>query len=234
MCKSPLENLTTPRKWAVINALLCDRASEIIASHFQGRGRLDSGPESPESTSRRPRKTAAGCRALVFLFLFISIGFNALAQTPPSEYQIKAAFLFNFAKFVEWPPETFPQTNSPIVVGVLGKNVFGNDLEKTIRDKTINNHPFRFLEVTSAEEAAHCHILFISPSEKDNLPKIVDSLHNASVLTVSETDEFLKAGGMINFMIVDSKIRFQISDQAARKARLRISSKLLSLAVANR
>jgi hypothetical protein len=234
MCKSPPENLTTLGKWAVINALLCDRASEIIASHFQGRGRLDSGPESPERTSRRLRKTAAGGSALVLLLFFISLGFNALAQTQPSEYQIKAAFLFNFAKFVEWPPDVFPGTNSPIVVGVLGNNVFGNDLEKTIRDKTINNHPFRFLEVTSVTEAAHCQILFISPSEKDNLRKIVDNLHNASVLTVSETDEFIKAGGMINFMIVDSKIRFQISDNAARKARLRISSKLLSLAVPNR
>jgi hypothetical protein len=223
-----------PRKWAVINALLCDRASEIIASHFQGRGRLNLGLENPGHTSRQPRKTAAGRTILALLLFFIGLAFNTLAQAPPSEYQIKAAFLFNFAKFVEWPPGAFPETNSPIVVGVLGNNVFGDELEKTIRDKTINNHPFQFLEVTSAAEATHCHILFISPSEKDNLRKIVDNLHNASVLTVSETDGFIPAGGMINFLIVNSKIRFQINDKAARNARLRISSKLLSLAVPSR
>ena len=166
--------------------------------------------------------------------LIISFEFNGLAEDQPTEYQIKAAFLFNFAKFVDWPPETFPETNSPIVIGVLGKNVFGKDLENTIRDKTVNNHHFEFVAVTSAKEAIRCHILFISPSEKDNVKKIVDSLHNASVLTVSETDEFIKAGGMVNFVIQDDKVRFQISDDAAKKAGLRISSKLLSLAARNR
>lgn len=168
------------------------------------------------------------------LLFCLFLAFGAQAQSQPTEYQIKAAFLFNFAKFVEWPPEAFAETNSPIVVGVLGKNVFGTDLETIIRDKTVNNRRFEFKNFSSASEAAHCHILFISPSEKENLKKIVEGLNKASVLTVSETDQFIQAGGMINFFLQDSKIRFQISDDAAKKAGLKISSKLLSLAASPR
>lgn len=163
----------------------------------------------------------------------IGFAFKGSAQEQPTEYQIKAAFLFNFAKFVDWPSEAFSATNSPIVIGVFGKNVFGSDLENTIRDKTVNNRRFQFITVTSAVEATNCHILFISPSEKENFKKILDGLHNACVLTVSETDQFIKTGGMVNFVIEDNKIRFQINDGAAKKANLRISSKLLSLAARN-
>ena len=177
----------------------------------------------------RPRRFVRSLYLLFFTWI-ISLGFNGLAQEKPTEYQIKAAFMFNFAKFVDWPPEAFSATNSPIIIGIVGKNVFGSDLENTIRDKTVNNRRFQFIPVASSSEATNCHILFISPSEKDNLKKILEGLHNASVLTVSETDQFIKAGGMINFVIEDNKIRFQISDDAAKKARLRISSKLLSLA----
>jgi hypothetical protein len=190
-------------------------------------------PVARVNASCRRQPAAIGLFAVLFA-LIAGFGFNGFAQSQPTEYQIKAAFLFNFAKFVDWPPEAFPATNSPIVIGVMGKNVFGNDLEKTIRDKTVNNRRFEFVAVSSATEAIRCHILFISPSEKDNLKKIVDSLHNASVLTVSETDQFIDAGGMINFLIQDDKIRFQISDAAAKKAGLQISSKLLSLAAHNR
>lgn len=159
---------------------------------------------------------------------------NCLAQEQHSEYEVKAAFLFNFAKFVEWPASAFATTNSPIVIGILGKNVFGEHLEKTIHDRKVNNRSFQFRTFQSVSEATNCHILFISASEKSDYPNIVSALHNASVLTVSEADGFLKAGGMINFLLEENNIRFQISDEAAKKARLKISSKLLSLAVAAR
>jgi hypothetical protein len=202
-----VEHLTLAGKWAVIKATLCDRQTEIISTCLN-----------------------AVKRAFFLLCVIICFGLRGFAQENPSEYQLKAAFLFNFAKFVEWPPQAFPETNSPIVIGVLGTNVFGSDLERTIRNKTVNNHPFQFKEFTSATEAIHCHILFVSPSEKDRLRQIVEALHNASVLTVSETDQFLTAGGMINFTIENNKIRFQINDEHAKKAGLKISSKLLSLA----
>jgi len=165
------------------------------------------------------------------IFVLESAGFAQ--EVSPSEYQIKAAFLYNFAKFVEWPTQAFAGPDSPIVIGVLGKNVFGDNLARTIRNKVINDHPFEFKEYRSVKEATNCHILFISASEKEHLPKILKALRGASVLTVSETDQFIEMGGMINFVIEDNRIHFQINDDAARRAGLKISSKLLSLAVHN-
>lgn len=167
----------------------------------------------------------------IFIAAFIGLITNSLAQEKPSEYEVKAAFLFNFAKFVEWPPEAFADTNSPIVIGILGENVFGKSLEKIINDRKVNSRGFQFRNFDSATEATNCQILFISASKKNDFAKIVSGLHSASVLTVSETDGFLKAGGMINFLFEGNNVRFQISDDAAKKAGLKISSKLLSLAV---
>ena len=152
-------------------------------------------------------------------------------ESPPSEYQLKAAFLFNFAKFAEWPSEAFTNATSPIVIGVLGTNRFVSDLEQTVRNKTINNRLLLVREIQSPTEATNCHILFISASEK-RLPEIFAALRGASVLTVGdETEGFIEAGGMINLVVYEKKIRFQINNDAARNARLKISSKLLSLAV---
>jgi len=168
---------------------------------------------------------------VLVLSLMFAAGLTGFAQgPPPSEYQIKAAFLYNFAKFVQWPPQAFAGPGSPMVIGVLGDNVFGDDLERTIRHKTINSHPFQFQEFHSVKEATHCQILFISPSERKRLPKILNDLRGTSVLTVSETDHFIEAGGMINFDIEDNEVHFQINNAAAEKAGLIISSKLLSLA----
>ena len=193
--------------------------------------------ESCGRTERLPAlkqpKNGFATRGLLLFCLYFCLAIHSLAQSQPTEYQIKAAFLFNFAKFVEWPAESFPTTNAPIVIGVLGKNDFGADLENTIRDKTVNNRVFKFKNFTTASEATNCHILFISSSEKDNFSRIMPGLNRASVLTVSETDGFIEAGGMINFTIQSNKTRFQINDDAAKGAGLKVSSKLLSLAVQN-
>ena len=173
------------------------------------------------------RATSILVLSLVWL---LSVGDGRAQESQPTEYQIKAAFLFNFAKFVEWPPEAFADANSPLVIGVLGENPFGDDLERTIRGKTINNRPLVIKEFRSPAEATNCHILFISTSEKQRLPEILKSLHGTSVLTVGETDRFTETGGMINFVTEGNKIRFQINVEAAKSAGLKVSSKLLSLA----
>lgn len=167
---------------------------------------------------------------MLLLISVFALRLSGLAQETAPEYQIKAAFLYNFAKFVEWPPQAFADAKSPIVIGVLGQNVFDNNLEKVIHGKTVNNRPFLFKEFHSVTEVTNCHILFISASEKEKLPKILASLQGKSVLTVSEMDQFIASGGMINFVIEDQKVHFQINDEAAKKAGLKISSKLLSLA----
>jgi hypothetical protein len=164
------------------------------------------------------------------LALLLAVSGVHAQEVQPSEYQLKAAFLFNFAKFVEWPEEAFSEPKAPIIIGVLGENPFGEQLEQTVRGKTINGRPFTVKELRSLPEARNCHILFISTSEKARLPAIFDSLRGASVLTVGEAENFTEAGGMINFVLEGGKIRFQVNDAAAKSAQLKISSKLLSLA----
>jgi hypothetical protein len=175
----------------------------------------------------RLRATSILGLSLVWL---LSVGDGRAQESQPTEYQIKAAFLFNFAKFVEWPPAAFAEATSPMVIGILGENPFRDDLERTIRGKTINNRPLVIKEFRSPAEATNCHVLFISTSEKQRLPEILKSLHGTSVLTVGETDRFTETGGMINFVAEGNKIRFQINEVAARNAGLKISSKLLNLA----
>lgn len=163
--------------------------------------------------------------------VLMAIGHSQAQDSPPSEYRLKAAFLFNFAKFVEWPPEAFAEKTSPFILGVLGDNPFGNELEQTVAGKKVNDYPITVQTFRTAAEATNCHILFISNSEKKRLPEIIQRLHGTAVLTVSETERFIETGGMINFVSENNKIRFQINDEAAKAAGLKISSKLLSLAV---
>ena len=166
----------------------------------------------------------------LWLVCLLAGGIGRAQESPPTEHQLKAAFLLNFAKFVEWPPAAFGDPTAPIVLGILGDNPFGIILEQTIRGKAINDRPLVVKEFHSAAEATNCHILFISPSEKARLPQILAGLHGASVLTVSELDRFTESGGMINFIRQGNKIRFQINETAAKTVSLKISSKLLSLA----
>ena len=163
--------------------------------------------------------------------LLMYIGSGRAQDVARSEYHLKAAFLFNFAKFIEWPPQAYANTDSPLVIGVLGDNPFGTALEETIRNKVIDGRTVVVKPIPSLSAATNCQILFISTSEKHRLKEILDSLRGSSVLTVGETDHFTEAGGMINFVLEGNKIRFQINDQTARGAKLKVSSKLLSLAL---
>jgi len=178
-------------------------------------------------------KTCTPVSTAVLLFSLICfLGWGAFAQdAAPTEYQIKAAFLYNFVKFVDWPPQSFATPSSPIVIGVLGENVFGDNLEQAVHDKIINNHPLQYKKFDSVAEATNCQVLFISASEKNRFPQILDTLRGRSILTVSESDRFIAAGGIINFVIVNNRVRFQINNESARKAGLTISSDLLNLAV---
>jgi len=169
---------------------------------------------------------------LVLGWFLLSGAGLACAQDPqPSEYQLKAAFLYNFAKFVEWPAAALPQNGSPFVIGILGENPFNDDLKKTVAGKKILDHPITVVPLPNITAATNCHILFISSSEKNRLPEIFQTLGQASVLTVGEMERFTQAGGIVNFVREGNKIRFEISDDAAKRAGLKISSKLLSLSV---
>jgi hypothetical protein len=170
--------------------------------------------------------------AVVLLFsVIVTVISNCQAQnSPPSRYQIEAAFIYNFARFVDWPTQAFSDASSPMIIGVFGKNRFGANLAQMINGKTIGSHPLQFRECASLADATNCQVLFISDSEESRFSKIISALGPASILTVSETDDFIDAGGMIDLRIVDDKMRFDINNSAAKSAGLTISSKLLSLA----
>jgi hypothetical protein len=166
-------------------------------------------------------------RCAIALGILFSTG--ALAQIA-DEYRVKAAFLFNFAKFVEWPPQAFKSSSAPVVIGVLGKNPFGSALVEAVAGKTLGGRAFEVREVADAQQAASCQIVFISSSERKRLGTLFTQIGNSAVLTVGETNNFAVDGGMINFKIVGESVRLQINVEAARKQKLRISAKLLSLA----
>lgn len=169
---------------------------------------------------------------LFFCLALLLAGAPVCAQAPqPSEYQLKAAFLFNFAKYIDWPAESFTNDKAPFLIGILGDNPFGSALEQIVAGKKINEHPITIQPLRAGTEGTNCHIIFVSSSEKKRLPEIMQSLHGAAVLTVGETEKFIETGGIINFVPEANKIRFQINDDAAKAAKLKISSKLLSLAV---
>jgi hypothetical protein len=146
------------------------------------------------------------------------------------EYRVKAAFLYNFAKFVEWPSQAFRNPSDPIVIGVLGKDPFGDALAEAVAGKTLGGRAFQIREVSDAQQAAGCQIVFVSASERKHLGPLFARIGNSAVLTVGETDNFAAEGGIINFKIDAGSVRLQINVEAARKQQLHISVKLLSLA----
>jgi hypothetical protein len=173
------------------------------------------------------------CSVTVLLPLGLLLVCSGRAQdSQPSEYEVKAAFIFNFAKFVEWPQGAFADTRSPFCIGVLGDGASSADLDRTVRGKTLNNRSVTVKRCRALDEARKCHVVFIEASEKRRLQEICSSLDTAAVLTVGETEGFIQSGGMISFFREGNKLRFEINNEAAKHAGLKVNSKLLSLAKA--
>jgi len=146
------------------------------------------------------------------------------------EYQVKAAFLYNFAKFVEWPALTFKTDKDPIRICVLGLDPFGTALADAVGGKTVLGRPFVLSDIASAGQVTDCQILFISSSERKHLRSIFAELRTTGILTVGETDGFAAEGGIVNFKLSDGRVHLEINIEAAEQAKLRINSSVLSLA----
>jgi hypothetical protein len=150
------------------------------------------------------------------------------AQTGDSrEYDIKAAFLFNFGQFVSWPADAFPDAGAPFVIGVLGEDPFGVTLDEIVAGEKVSNRPMTIERYHDVTEIRSCQILFISKSETPQLERIFQTLSGRSILTVGEVPGFADHSGIIRFMIVNNKLRLKINVSAARAAQLTISSQLL-------
>jgi len=146
------------------------------------------------------------------------------------EYKVKAAFLYNFPKFVEWPAHSFKGPADPIVIGVLGRNPFRDALAEALAGKTINGRPFQVRELSDASQAAGCQMIFVAASERKRITELLKEDAITGVLTIGETANFAEEGGVVNFKIEEGTVRLQINLEAARRQHLHISAKLLSLA----
>jgi hypothetical protein len=168
--------------------------------------------------------------ALIGACASISAG-PAPAQTDGlTESDIKAGYLFNFTKFVEWPSEAFANASAPIVVGIVGANPFGKVLADATAGKTVNGRAVVSKQFQEEGDLRSCQILFVSPSEKGRRAEILGRLKGANVLTVGEGDGFTQAGGMIAFVVEGNKVRLLINLEAASEARLKISAKVIAVA----
>lgn len=175
---------------------------------------------------------------LLFILLFCSrAGF---AQPAPTEYQVKAAFIYNFTKFVNWP-ETPEDSNKPFCIGVLGDDPFGSLLDEAITGRTTSGRTVMIKRSNNPDALLGCQLVFIARTKKDpdaparpwstrELKSILNQFHAHPILTVSDMDRFAEIGGVIHLRLQNGKVRFSINNQVATRAGLRISSKLLNLA----
>ena len=159
---------------------------------------------------------------------------SAAEEVALSEHQVKAAQILKFVHFSEWPAGSFAQTNSPYVIGIAGRDPFGKDLDRIFENKSVKGRPFVIKRITDEQELRNCHLVFVSSSERRRLKDLLDKLKGAAVLTVGESPEFLDQSGVINFLLKDSSVRFEINLAAAQAAKVKLDANLLKVAVAVR
>jgi hypothetical protein len=162
---------------------------------------------------------------------------NAQNTSGSAEYLIKAGFIYNFANLVQWPSSSFAQPDSPIVIVILGEDHFGTTLDRALEGKKVNARSFVIKRAKSISELQRalgpqkdCQILFVSSSEMPHLTDAIQMLKGVPVLTIGETPGFARNGGIINLILEDNKVRFEVNVAAAKEADLNISSRLLALA----
>ena len=192
---------------------------EILSAAFRGA--------VLRTRNRPPGVRRHGFFVLVAVVLFALISGMAKAQATP-EYAVKAAFLVKFGAFVEWPSDTFPPPNAPFVIGILGEDRFGADLDRSVQGATVQGRPVIVRRYQRVEQSRDAQILYISATTEERREYLLSRLRDESTLTVS--DKSALPGGIISFVIQDNKVRFEIDAEAAERAGLKLSSKLLALA----
>lgn len=171
-----------------------------------------------------------GSRALLLWLLLLGLGVSTpLFAQVSREYDVKAAFLYNFITFTEWPAEAFSSPESPYVIGVVGDDPFGRALDEIVNGERIKGRPLVVRRVDQVGDARRCHVLFVSSSEARRMNDIIRRLQGLPVLTVADLPDFAESGGAINFT-TGARIGLVINPAALRASRLTMSSKLLRLA----
>jgi hypothetical protein len=160
----------------------------------------------------------------------VFIGGGQAQSASVTEYQMKAAFLFHFAEFVDWPAGALGSNDNPFLICIAGEDPFHGDLEEAVRGKFIAAKVVQIRHIKQPQDSAGCHVVFVGSDESGHLSQLIPTLRNMPVLTVGESENFLQRGGIIRFCMEDRKVRFEVNQGAAEAANLKISSRLLLLA----
>jgi hypothetical protein len=170
--------------------------------------------------------------AIIAGWLLLSASPKALSQNAEgAEYPVKLAFLFNFTHFVEWPPDSFRDPGAPLVICIVGRDPFSQNLEAELRTRKVGDRPVEVRTLIPNDKLRVCHIVFVPVTEKNQSDRILRGLQGSRTLTVGETEGFAVLGGIINLTVEDNKVHFEINRLAADRAGLKISSRLLSIAI---
>jgi hypothetical protein len=143
---------------------------------------------------------------------------------------VKLGFLYNFAQFVRWPSDAFGSPNAPLMICVAGRDPFDPSIEQELRSRTVGGHPVEIKRLKATDDPKVCHMIFVRGGDKRAAARILASQKGSNTLTVGETQGFADRGGLINLIIENKKLRFEVNLDAAEQTRLKISSKLLALA----
>ena len=180
---------------------------------------------APPRPAARPAGPVGWRRTVLAVWGSLALLLPGLAQQP-GEYELKAAVLCNLAKFVEWPTNAAPPTRDPLVIGLIGTDPFGPVLDRLIRGQTVQGRELAVRRFQPDEDLRSCQVLFVSRSETGRVPGILARVRGARILTVSESSGFAERGGMVNLVLQDDRVRFEMNVRAAEQEGLKISSKL--------
>ena len=193
-------------------------------------GRLSS-TTPPTGNVARGRRLSSAHKLLIAMAVCLAmVGQYPCDAKGMSESQVKGAFLYNFAKFVDWPSQAFQDANSPIVIGVMGEKQYSDAVETITKGKMVNGRRLACRRLDTERGVDGCHIVFIAASERRRTNGVLERLKASPTLTVGETDGFIQSGGVIGFVVEDQKVGFEINAGAAKRKGLKISSQLLKLA----
>ena len=182
----------------------------------------------------RSRNRFLQFRAMVIAWAFFAATGLPAQQPKPNEYQVKAAYLYNFGRFVKWPAGIAAGKGDSFAVCVLGQDPFGSTLDSTLAGEALDGKPVVIRRIARPQDAADCRILFVSSAEEHHLKEILAAIDQAGVLTVSDIRGFSLRGGIIQFVAEGDRVRFEINLASAESARLVLSSELLKVAAAVR
>lgn len=172
------------------------------------------------------RIVAATVGTVILLMPSPSLSSRAIAD----EYEVKAAYILNFAKLVSWPRSAFASDSAPIIIGIVGNDPFGSVIDRVMAGKTAGGRTLSVKRIPINSAMKGAHILFVSMSAKDRIPQVLEAVSGSPVLTIGDRDGFASRGGVMDFYWDDGSVKFTINRSAAARQKLEISSRLLSLA----